>query len=130
MKKSSVASTAADTPEALEVVQEPTQARTESKSRVELIRDRFKMPRRDFELLASLKERSLGLDRPVKKNELLRAGLSALQRISDAELCQVLDSLVPLEARSPKKKNSGFHGGHSVLDARTQRADHQKAKSP
>lgn len=113
MKKSSVAVTAPEIPETPEVVQEPTQARTggksKSKSRSKLVRGSFKMPRRDFELLASLKERSAGLDRPVKKSELLRAGLSSLQKISDAELSQLLDSLAPLEARSPKK-NSGFQG--------------------
>ena len=114
MKKSSVAVTAPATPEIPEipeVVQKPTQARAEgkSKSRTKLVRGSFKMPRRDFELLASLKERSLGLDRPVRKSELLRAGLSALQKGSDAELRQLLDSLAPLEARSPKQ-SSGFQG--------------------
>ena len=109
MKKSSVAVTAPETPETPEVVQEPTRARIESKSRTKLMRDSFKMPRRDFELLASLRERSAGLDRPVKKSELLRAGLSSLQKLSDAELGQLLDSLAPLEARSPKK-SSDLHG--------------------
>lgn len=114
MKKSSVAMTAPETPESPEVVQEPSQAHTKGrsksrKSRTKLMRDSFKMPRQDFELMASLKQRSLRLDRPVKKSELLRAGLSSLQTISDAEFSRLLDSLAPLEARSPKK-SSDLHG--------------------
>ena len=98
MLKSSVAKTEAAKPEA---AQGPPNALTKSQTKV--VRGSFKMPRRDFELIAALKERSLAFNHPVKKNELLRAGLNALQNLSNAQLGHRLDALMPLKAKSPKK---------------------------
>jgi len=43
-------------------------------------------------------------DLPVKKSELLRAGLQALQQLTETQLRSALDSLVLLKAGRPKKK--------------------------
>lgn len=56
---------------------------------------RFTMPKADFERIAALKARALGLGRPCKKNELLRAGLAALSALSDESLLAALDQLTP-----------------------------------
>ncbi|MNW10738.1 hypothetical protein D3C71_2080140 [compost metagenome] len=61
------------------------------------------MPQQDFGLIAVLKDRALGFKRPAKKSELLRAGLHALQQLTDAQLRGALDSLAPLKAGRPKK---------------------------
>ena len=55
-------------------------------------------------LVAVLKERALGFRRPAKKSEILRAGLHALQQLTDAQLLGALDLLTPLKAGRPKKK--------------------------
>jgi hypothetical protein len=73
------------------------------KSKEKPVRDSFTMPESDFALVGHLKERCLGFKRPVKKSELLRAGLHALAVLSDAELRKRLDALVPLKAGRPKK---------------------------
>jgi hypothetical protein len=49
-----------------------------------LARDSFTMPEQDFGLIAVLKERALGFNRPAKESELLRAGLHALQQPTDS----------------------------------------------
>jgi hypothetical protein len=77
--------------------------RDAAKTKGKLVRDSFTMPQQDFGLIAILKDRALGFKRPAKKSELLRAGLYALQQLTDAQLRGALDSLVPLKAGRPKK---------------------------
>ena len=84
------------------VASEP--ARETAKAKTKLVRDSFTMPQQDFGLIAVLKDRALGFKRPAKKSELLRAGLHALQQLTDAQLRGALDSLVPLKAGRPRKK--------------------------
>jgi hypothetical protein len=78
--------------------------RGEAKPKAKLVRDSFTMPEQDFGLIAKIKDRALDFRRPTKKSELLRAGLHALQKFTDAELRGALDSLAPLKAGRPKKK--------------------------
>lgn len=68
-----------------------------------LVRDSFTMPQADFDLVAVLKQRALGFQRPAKKSELLRAGLHALNALSDKRLQTALDALQPLKPGRPKK---------------------------
>jgi hypothetical protein len=81
-------------------------ARETAKAKTKLVRDSFTMPQQDFGLIAVLKDRALGFKRPARKSELLRAGLHALQQLTDTQLRGALDSLVPLKAGRPKKKTS------------------------
>lgn len=69
-----------------------------------LVRDSFTMPRTDFELIHTLKERALGFKRPTKKSELLRAGLQALAALDDAALKARLERLIPLKPGRPKQR--------------------------
>lgn len=73
------------------------------KIKQKLIRDSFTMPAADFSLIDQLKERALGFKRPAKKSELLRAGLQALSKLSDARLKTMLEGLTPLKAGRPRK---------------------------
>jgi uncharacterized protein YkwD len=68
-----------------------------------LVRDSFTMPQADFDLVAVLKQRALGFQRPAKKSELLRAGLHALAALNDARLRAALEALQPLKPGRPKK---------------------------
>lgn len=81
----------------------PESARDAAKPKAKLVRDSFTMPQQDFGLIAVLKDRALGFKRPAKKSELLRAGLHALQQLTDTRLRGALDSLTPLKAGRPKK---------------------------
>ncbi len=68
-----------------------------------LVRDSFTMPEPDFALINVLKARAVDLKRPVKKSELLRAGLQLLAGLSAAKLLAALDALAPVKTGRPKK---------------------------
>ncbi|RVU45074.1 hypothetical protein EOE66_13005 [Rubrivivax rivuli] len=61
------------------------------------------MPQHDFDLIDAMKDRALGLKRPTKKSELLRAGLHVLSALKDRQLLAALDSLQALKPGRPKK---------------------------
>jgi len=75
-----------------------------AKVKQKLVRDSFTMPQVDFDLIDALKARALKSLRPVKKSELLRAGLQALVAMSDAQLQAALEALTPLKPGRPKKQ--------------------------
>lgn len=64
---------------------------------------RLTMPEPDFARLRALKERLKVLDRPTRKNELLRAGLHALAALSDEALLLAVEQLPPAKAPKPPK---------------------------
>jgi len=70
-----------------------------------VIRDSFTMPAVDYELIGALKERCIGLGVAMKKSELLRAGLAALQRLPDEGLAQAVREVESVKTgRPPGKK--------------------------
>ncbi|MGJ7512463.1 hypothetical protein [Variovorax sp. GT1P44] len=75
-----------------------------AKAKSKLVRDSFTMPEQDYDLIAVLKERALGFKRPAKKSEMLRAGLHALQQLTNAQLQGALDALTPLKVGRPKNR--------------------------
>ncbi|MDI1258844.1 hypothetical protein [Aquabacterium sp.] len=101
ISKKAVPRTAAAKPTV--VAATPTKISSPAKVKQKLVRDSFTMPRADFSLIHSLKERALTFRRPTKKSELLRAGLHALSTLPDAKLKLVLEGLVPLKAGRPRK---------------------------
>ena len=74
-----------------------------AKPRIKPVRDSFTMPQQDFDLVAAMKKRALGFQRPAKKSELLRAGLHALHALDNAALKTALERLSPVKAGRPKK---------------------------
>lgn len=67
-----------------------------------LVRDSFTIPKAEYQVLDALKQRSAGLARPVKKSELLRAGIKALARMSDAALLDALQAVPAIKTGRPK----------------------------
>ena len=61
------------------------------------------MPQSDVALIAVLKERALGFQRPTLKSELLRAGLQVLAALGDEALLALLNRLPALATGRPKK---------------------------
>ena len=70
-----------------------------------VVRDSFTMPIDDYERIGALKERCIRLGVAMKKSELLRAGLAALDRLSDESLAQVIARVERVKTgRPPGKK--------------------------
>jgi len=67
-----------------------------------LVRDSFTIPKVEYAVLEGLKGRAADLRRPTKKSELLRAGVMALQAMSDKAFLSVLNAVPSLKTGRPK----------------------------
>lgn len=68
-----------------------------------LVRDSFTIPKAEYAALDTLKLHAAKLGHPVKKSELLRAGLKALSALSDAALLSMLATVPSIKTGRPKK---------------------------
>lgn len=68
-----------------------------------LVRDSFTIPKTEYAVLDDLKQRAIKLAHPVKKSELLRAGIKALTAMSDAALLAALKAVPAIKTGRPKK---------------------------
>ena len=66
-----------------------------------LVRDSFTIPKTEFAAIETLKTRAIGLGTSVKKSELIRAGLMALQTLSDAAYKAALAAVPTLKTGRP-----------------------------
>ena len=74
--------------------------------KVKLVKGRFTIPKLEHAILQTLKERAARLGRPAKKSELLRAGVIALEAMSDEAFEAAITSVPPLKTtRSKSGKN-------------------------
>ncbi len=66
-----------------------------------LVRDSFTIPKAEFAAIETLKTRAIALGTSVKKSELLRAGLMALQGLNDAAYKAALSAVPTLKTGRP-----------------------------
>jgi hypothetical protein len=69
-----------------------------------LVRDSYTIPKLEYAALEQLKLRSANLRRPVKKSELLRAGIAALGAMNDKAFLSILARIPSLKTGRPKKR--------------------------
>lgn len=69
-----------------------------------LVRDSFTIPKDEYAAIESLKQRAVGLAHPVKKSELLRAGLKLLAGLSDSALHAALKAVPSIKTGRPNKE--------------------------
>lgn len=67
-----------------------------------VVRDSFTMPQSDFDIIDRIKLRAIEWKQPVKKSEVLRAALHALEALNDAKVRALLTSLAPIKKGRPK----------------------------
>lgn len=68
-----------------------------------VVRDSFTMPQSEYQKIAAIKETCLKAGLPVKKSEVLRAGLKALVEMNAAQLKRALAGLEKIKTGRPKK---------------------------
>lgn len=66
-----------------------------------LVRDSFTIPKTEFAVLEELKQRAVKLARPVKKSELIRAGIKALAALSNAAFLTALNQVPTIKTGRP-----------------------------
>jgi hypothetical protein len=75
--------------------------KVEKAKKPKLVRDSFTIPKAEYVVLDELKQRANKLSRPVKKSELLRAGLKALAALSDAAFLTALAQVPVIKTGRP-----------------------------
>ena len=69
-----------------------------------LIRDSFTIPKAEYAVIDELKQRAAKLNSPVKKSELLRAGIKLLATLSNAALVAALTQVPTIKTGRPSLK--------------------------
>ncbi len=75
-------------------------------AKVKLVRDSFTIPAPEYALFDVLKQRALAAAHPVKKSELLRAGIALLAALPDEALLKTLKDVPTIKTGRPKGKKS------------------------
>lgn len=80
--------------------QEP--AKDSKAKKPKLVRDSFTIPKDEYAVIETLKERCAALAQPIKKSELLRAGLKVLAAMSDSALRNAVQAVPSIKTGRPK----------------------------
>ena len=91
-----------------QVASKPAQTKakpaTEQKmKKPKLVRDSFTFPKDEYQAIAGLKQKALGLNHSVKKSEILRAGLMLLNGLQDKAFISALSKVPALKTGRPAK---------------------------
>ena len=68
-----------------------------------LVRDSFTIPKIEYGVLDELKQRAAKLAHPVKKSEVLRAGIKALAALPDAVFLTALEAVPAIKTGRPSQ---------------------------
>lgn len=91
--------------EAIATAQVAAKAETKRKKRSakqKVVRDSFTLPQAEYAQIAELKQACLQAGQPVKKSELIRAGLRLLAQLDAAGLAAALGALEKVKTGRPK----------------------------
>ncbi len=95
--------TTASAPASKKAVAAAGTVKSEKSKKPKMVRDSMTMPKAEYAVLADLKLRASNLTKPIKKTELLRAGVKALAAMSDANFLAALRAVPSLKTGRPSK---------------------------
>jgi hypothetical protein len=72
--------------------------------KIKMVRDSLTMPKPEYAVLDELKQRAAKLTVPVKKTELIRAGIKALAAMNDVAFLVAVRAVPSLKTGRPSKK--------------------------
>ena len=88
---------------AKKAVAKPKATKPVKEKKPKLVRDSFTIPKAEYTVLADLKQRGGKLGSPVKKSELLRAGIKALAAMADSAFVAALKAVPAVKTGRPAK---------------------------
>jgi hypothetical protein len=100
-KAASKPATKSATKPAVKAAVKPTAAKPAKVKKPKMVRDSFTFPKAEYAVLDELKLRGAKLGHPVKKTELLRAGIKAIAAMQDAALLAALKAVPSLKTGRP-----------------------------
>ncbi|HEX5338947.1 MAG TPA: hypothetical protein VFW53_10970 [Gallionella sp.] len=108
VKKTTSAAKAVVKPAVTPVAKPPVKAAEKTKkpkkeAKQKVVRDSFTMPQEEYQKIAEIKAVCLKAGLPVKKSEVLRAGLKALAALNAAQLKRALSGLEKIKTGRPSK---------------------------
>lgn len=71
--------------------------------KAKVVRDSFTMPQNDYELITLLKKRSLQSGIETNKSEILRAGLLALNQMTEQDFLDKIENVEKVKTGRPKQ---------------------------
>lgn len=71
--------------------------------KAKLVRDSFTIPKDEYQVIDTLKQRSAKLGQPMKKSELLRAGIKLLNSLDDTQFRQAVAAVPAIKTGRPQK---------------------------
>ena len=101
-KKAAAEKAPASKPAKAAAAVKPSKATEPKGKKPKLVRDSFTIPKDEYTVLDTLKDRATALAHPVKKSELLRAGLKVLAGLSDSALRSALQAVPSIKTGRPK----------------------------
>jgi len=84
-------------------VPKPKAEKTTKVKKPKLVRDSFTIPKAEYTVLDGLKQRAGKLSSPVKKSELIRAGIKALAAMSESAFLAALKAVPAIKTGRPTK---------------------------
>ena len=87
----------------VKAVAKPKAAKPVKEKKPKLVRDSFTIPKAEYSVLDELKQRGGKLGSPVKKSELLRAGIKALAAMADSAFVAALKAVPAVKTGRPAK---------------------------
>ena len=101
-KKAAAEKAPASKPAKAAAAVKPSKATEPKGKKPKLVRDSFTIPKDEYTVLDTLKDRATALAHPVKKSELLRAGLKVLAGLPDSALRSALQAVPSIKTGRPK----------------------------
>jgi len=84
-------------------LKKPAAKKPKKEHKEKVVRDSFTMPQDEYQKIAAIKESCLKAGLPVKKSEVLRAGLKALGKMNTAQLKRAISGLEKIKTGRPSK---------------------------
>lgn len=77
--------------------------KVDKRKKPKMVRDSFTMPKDEYAVIETLKQRAVRVGAAAKKSELLRAGIKALAALSDAAFLAAVKAVPTLKTGRPAK---------------------------
>ena len=81
----------------------PVAAKPAKEKKIKMVRDSLTMPKLEYVVLEALKLRAAKMSTPVKKTELIRAGIKALAAMADTAFLDAVRAVPSLKTGRPSK---------------------------
>jgi len=101
-KTAAVAKKPVETKKATTSAKQVAAEKTTKLKKPKLVRDSFTIPKDEYVVIDGLKQRAATLGQPMKKSELLRAGIKMLNSLGDEQLKQALAQVPAIKTGRPK----------------------------